>query len=292
MNQRKSRYISTNGMELHYSEWGSDNEETIVCAHGLTRNGRDFDILAEELAKEFRVICPDITGRGLSQWSENPDVHYRFDRYISDLVTLVDSLEVERIRWIGTSMGGALGIRLAGSDLKQRISHLVLNDIGPGPLADSPTDNDTLPAGVARIISYLSNPPKFRSLGELSKYYQQIYSSFGIQSEAEWMHFTENSARRTEDGSFSPDYDPRIAVQMKHPEELVLWEYWNQIDCPVFVLRGEKSDILPAEVFEVMKHGAVSCTGTEITGCGHAPMLNTEDQIQSVRSHLIANGIK
>ncbi|MCF8565521.1 alpha/beta hydrolase [Alicyclobacillus tolerans] len=288
MSTRKSRYISTNGMEMHFSEWGSENPETVVCVHGLTRNGRDFDAIAEELAVRFRVVCPDVMGRGLSQWSENPDADYRFDRYVSDLVHLVNSLEVDRVRWIGTSMGGALGIRLAGSALKGRISRLVLNDIGPGPMADSASATETLNAGIQRIVSYLSKPPRFRSLRELVSYYQGIYASFGIQSEEGWTHFTENSARRTEDGSFSPDYDPNIAVQMTRPAELELWETWNQIECPVFVLRGETSDILPSDVFARMKSGPVNCTGIEIAGCGHAPALNTPEQIEAIASFLTA----
>jgi pimeloyl-ACP methyl ester carboxylesterase len=282
MGIRKSRFITIKGMQIHYSEWGYPGKEAVVCLHGLSRNGRDFDAIARRLSERYWVISPDLIGRGLSQWSKESNKDYCFAVYEQLLVELLNSLGINKLRWIGTSMGGALGIRLGGSVLKDRISCLVLNDIGAGPEAAVSVSKE----GIERIVAYLTNPPEFSTLSELSQYYQTIYASFGSLTNEEWTEFTIGSARRKENGCFSPDYDPGIAAQMNHPSDLELWDEWNRIQADVLLIRGEKSDILTQETAQGMLQHGPKCQLVTVRGCGHAPALNTDEQIHVVQAFL------
>ncbi|PGS55886.1 alpha/beta fold hydrolase [Bacillus sp. AFS041924] len=274
----KSRFESINGMELHFTEWGDRKNPTVVCWHGLTRNGRDFDILARHLAGEYHVICPDTIGRGLSQWSTSPEQDYCFENYVNIAIGLLDRLEIEQVRWVGTSMGGAIGMRLAGTpEHKNRITHLVLNDIGAGASENQPQDIE----GIKRIITYVGTPPQFKTVTELKNYYKLIYQSFGVTSEEEWNDFTRNSYRRRDEGGISPDYDPKIALQFQHTEDLTLWSYWEAIQSKIMLIRGEVSDVLPLDVALKMKDTQKFQMET-IPKVGHAPALNTNEQISII----------
>lgn len=287
MSGRKSKYITVEGKEIHFSEWGNPTNPTIICVHGLTRNGRDFDILASELSKSYYVICPDILGRGLSQWSSLPDEEYCFEFYEKLIVGLINGLGVKKLSWIGTSMGGAIGIRAAGGTLKSQITHLFINDIGAGPTEEALKKAATSPSeGVQAILTYTANPPKFETMSQLMNYYQQIYKAFGITLEEEWITFTEGSARRTDNGSFTPDYDPNIVKQFNHATDLLLWDQWDEISAKVTVLRGELSDILPLDTVEEMTKRGPEFKLHEITGVGHAPGLNTPEQIGLIKQFL------
>jgi pimeloyl-ACP methyl ester carboxylesterase len=279
-----SRYLEVDGVQLHIYEWGDAAKPAVLCWHGLTRNGRDFDTLAARLAKSFHVICPDMIGRGRSEWSADPAKDYCFGRYERLVAALVDALGIEEMRWVGTSMGGAIGIRLAGSILRNRITHLVLNDIGAGPAEKQPTGE--LAEGVQRILAYTANPPEFRTMTELMDYYRSTYRDFGINSEEEWLHFTETSARRKDNGKFTPDYDPQIVHQFAHPEDLLLREQWNAVKAKVLLIRGERSDILPVETAEAMRKSGPGCQLVTIPGLGHAPALNTEEQLTCIERFL------
>ncbi|PEL13934.1 alpha/beta fold hydrolase [Bacillus sp. AFS017336] len=277
-----SRFETINGMELHFTEWGDRKNPTVVCWHGLTRNGRDFDILARHLAKNYHVICPDTIGRGFSQWSTNPEQDYCFENYVKIAIGLLDQLEIEQVRWVGTSMGGAIAMRLAGTPQHQnRITHLVLNDIGAGASENQPQDIE----GIKRIISYVGAPPAFKTFTELKNYYKLIYNSFGVSSEEEWNDFTQNSCRRRDEGGISPDYDPKIALQFQHSEDLNLWNYWEAIQSKILLIRGEISDVLPLDVALKMKE-TQSFQMETIPKVGHAPALNTKEQISIVEKFL------
>ncbi|MDP4163412.1 MAG: alpha/beta hydrolase [Bacillota bacterium] len=287
MSERKSRYITVEGKEIHFSQWGKSTNPAIICLHGLTRNGRDFDTLANQLSQSYYVICPDILGRGLSQWSTNPDEEYCFHFYEKLIVGLINTLGLEKLIWIGTSMGGALGIRAAGKQLKDRITHLILNDIGAGPTEEALKNSANAPSeGVQAILTYTANPPKFAAMTQLKNYYEQLYKAFGITSEEEWMSFTQNSVRRTDSGSFTPDYDPNIVKQFAHMTDLLLWDKWDQITAKVMVLRGELSDILPLDTVEEMTMRGPRFNLHEIAGVGHAPGLNTAEQIEMIEAFL------
>jgi pimeloyl-ACP methyl ester carboxylesterase len=273
----RSRYLVCEGREIHYTEWGAANAETVIAWHGLARTGRDMDEIAAHLAPRYRVICPDTIGRGLSQWSPQPEAEYCLAFYGRVAVSLADQLGLATFHWIGTSMGGAIGIHLAAGPLKGRIRRLVLNDIGP-KLGES---------AVQRIRSYAGNPAQFDRVGELEQYFRTIYKPFGWLSDEQWRRLTETSLRRTADGKVTPHYDPRMVLQFeRHPDDYDQWEEWDAIDVPTLCLRGETSDLLLADVAEEMRKRGPRAVVVTIPGCGHAPALNVPDQLALVERFL------
>jgi len=268
----KSNYLTCEGRELHYTEWGS-GPDTVIAWHGLARTGRDMDDIAAQLATRYRVICPDTIGRGLSQWSPEPEREYCLDFYARLAVSLVDQLGLERFYWLGTSMGGALGIRLAAGALKGRIKRLVLNDIGPQLGA----------AAVERIRSYAGKPAQFDRVSELERYFRTIYQPYGWLSDEQWRRLTETSTRRTADGRVAPHYDPNMVLQFEHhPRDYDQWDAYEAIDVPTLCLRGESSDLLLADTAEEMRRRGPRAVVVTIAGCGHAPALNVPEQFQLV----------
>lgn len=273
----KSIYVKCGRYEMHATEWGATGAPVIVMWHGLARTGRDFDDLAALLAGTYRVICPDTVGRGLSQWSTDPDREYGFDVYAEQARTLADALGVDRMHWVGTSMGGALGIRVAATTLKGRIDRLVLNDIGP----------TFPPAPYERIKTYIGNPPEFQSMSELEAYFQTIYKPFGHHTPAQWRRMAETSMRRLPSGKVTTHYDPAIVRQFfAFPRDFEQWEQYDAITAPTLVLRGQDSDLLLPNVAQEMTQRGPKAKLVEFSGCGHAPALNTPEQIETVRAFL------
>ena len=273
----RSRYLACEDREIHFTEWGTANAETVIAWHGLARTGRDMDEIAAHLAPRYRVICPDTIGRGLSQWSPVPQKEYCLDFYARLAVSLVDQLGIRDLHWLGTSMGGAIGIKLAAGALKGRIRRLILNDIGP-KLGD---------AAVNRIRSYAGNPPQFDLLSELERYFRNVYKPYGWLSDEQWRHLAETSARRTADGKVTPHYDPNMVMQFTaHPDDYDQWAAWDAIDVPTLCLRGETSDLLLPEVAEAMRSRGPRAVVVTIPGCGHAPALNVPDQFALVERFL------
>lgn len=265
-----SHYLVCEGREIHYTEWGSGHAETVIAWHGLARTGRDMDAIAAQLATRWRVICPDTIGRGLSQWSPDPAAEYCLAFYEQLAVALLDQLGIQRCHWLGTSMGGAIGLKAAAGPLRGRIRRLVLNDIGP-QLAD---------AAVERIRSYAGRPPAFATMRELEAYFRSVYAPYGWLSDAMWRQLTETSMRRLPDGRVTPHYDPAMVQQFeRHPDDYLQWEAWDALDLPVLCLRGEHSDLLLPETAEAMRTRGPRAVVATIPGCGHAPALNTEAQI-------------
>jgi pimeloyl-ACP methyl ester carboxylesterase len=273
----RSNYLVCEGREIHYTEWGTGNADAVIAWHGLARTGRDMDEMAAHLAARYRVICPDTIGRGLSQWSPAPQIEYSLAFYARLAVSLADQLGLGAFHWLGTSMGGALGIRLAAGSLKGRIRRLVLNDIGP-KLGES---------AVARIRQYAGNPAKFERIGELEQYFRTIYKPYGWLSDEQWRRLTETSVRRTADGKVTPHYDPKMVLQFEcHPADYDQWEAWDVIDVPTLVLRGETSDLLLADTAEEMRKRGPRAVVVTIPGCGHAPALNVPEQLGLVERFL------
>jgi pimeloyl-ACP methyl ester carboxylesterase len=272
-----SNYIACEDRELHYTEWGAGNAETVIAWHGLARTGRDFDDIAAHLAARYRVVCPDTLGRGLSQWSPEPEKEYCLAFYARLASSLVDQLGIREMHWLGTSMGGALGIHLAAGALKGRIRRLVLNDIGPR-LGD---------AAVERIRAYAGNPAQFDRVSELEAYFRTIYKPFGQLTDAQWRRLAETSTRRTADGKVTPHYDPKMVLQFTHhPRDYDQWEAWDAIGVPTLCLRGETSDLLLPEVAEAMRSRGPRAVVVTIPGCGHAPALNVPDQLALIERFL------
>jgi len=280
-----SRYATCAGREIHYTEWGAEHSRTVIAWHGLARTGRDMDELAQHLASRYRVICPDTIGRGFSQWSPDPHNEYTLAFYAKLAAELMDRLEVREAHWVGTSMGGAIGIVCAGGlqqpQIKPRIKSLVLNDNAPR-LAE--------PA-LARIRAYAGNPPAFASMAELEAFFRQVYKPFGWLSDAQWRRLAETSARRLPDGKWTPHYDPQMVRQFTdHPNDYDTWKHYDRIEAPVLCLRGAESDLVLRDATEEMMKRGPGVRGlvrvVEIGGCGHAPALNVPDQLDLVTSFI------
>jgi pimeloyl-ACP methyl ester carboxylesterase len=272
-----SNYLVCEGREIHYTEWGSEHAAAVIAWHGLARTGRDMDDIAAHLSRRYRVICPDTIGRGLSQWSPQPEREYCLDFYARLAVSLAGQLGLERFHWLGTSMGGALGIALAAGALRERIVRLVLNDIGP----------ELVPAAVERIRTYAGNPPQFDRLSELEQYFRTVYRPYGRLSDEQWRRLTETSARRTAEGKVTPHYDPKMVLQFEHyPRDYDQWQAYDAVRAPTLCLRGESSDLLLPEVAEQMRRRGPRAVLVTISGCGHAPALNVPEQFALVARFL------
>jgi pimeloyl-ACP methyl ester carboxylesterase len=269
----RSSYLTCAGREIHLTEWGDPAAPAIVAWHGLARTGRDMDPIAAELCSRFRIVCPDTIGRGLSQWSLEPAAEYCLAFYERVAVSLLDQLGLEQVLWLGTSMGGAIGLKAAAGALRGRITRLVMNDIGP-----------ELPEpAVRRILTYAGNPQGFATVGELEQYFRSVYAPYGWLPDAQWRQLTETSLRRLPDGRVTPHYDPAMVQQfIHHPRDYEQWPAWDSLTIPVLVLRGESSDLLLPEVAEAMRARGPRAVVATIAGCGHAPALNTPEQIALV----------
>jgi pimeloyl-ACP methyl ester carboxylesterase len=275
----ESRYLTCEDREIHMTEWGSGHPEVVVAWHGLARTGRDMDHIAAVLARRFRVICPDTIGRGLSQWSPVPAQEYSLAFYERLAVSLLDQLGIQRCLWLGTSMGGAIGLRAAAGALRGRIQRLVLNDIGPELAASA----------VERIRTYAGSPPAFDTVQALESYFRTVYKPYGWLSDAMWRQLTETSMRRLPDGRVTPHYDPAMVQQfVHHPDDYRQWDAWDALTLPVLCLRGESSDLLLPEVADAMRTRGPRAVVATIPGCGHAPALNVPDQVALVERFLAA----
>ena len=274
-----SHYLQCEGREIHYTQWGAQHTETVIAWHGLARTGRDMDDLAEHLSQRWRVICPDTIGRGLSQWSPLPAQEYCLAFYVKLAQSLVDQLGLARFHWVGTSMGGAIGICAAAGGLRDRIRRLVVNDSGP----------QVAEAAIARIRSYAGHPAAFATVTELEQYFRSVYKPYGWMSDAQWRRLTETSTRRLPDGRVTPHYDPAMVMQFTHhDDDYGLWDEWDTLDLPVLCLRGEHSDLLLPETAEQMRQRGARAVVATIAGCGHAPALNTPEQFALIERFLAA----
>lgn len=265
---------------LAYTEWGR-GLRTIVCVHGLTQHGRYFDALANDLAiAGFRVICPDVTGRGLSDRMNRPE-QYGYPQYLIDMVNLLSRLDVTEVDWIGTSMGGLIGMMLAAMP-NSPIARLVINDIG----ALVPK------AGLDRIATYVDENPVFQTFQEAEAYLRRIFAQLGELSDAQWQHLTTHSTRRRGDGRYVMHFDPAIGQAFKAglTADVDLWHVYDAIRCPTLLLRGEASDILPAGVAEEMTRRGPKAKLATFSGCGHAPALMDPAQIVPVKLWLSGHG--
>ncbi len=265
---------------MAYVEWGdARNRDVLVCVHGLTRSGRDFDDLARALCGQFRVVCPDLAGRGDSDRLPDPML-YGVPQYLADMVTLIARLDCEALSWVGTSLGGLVGMALAAQS-GNPIKKLVLNDAGPVVSRVS----------LERIASYLGVIPDFPTLDKAEQYVRTISAPFGTHSDAQWRTLTERWVRQQPDGIWRPHYDPRMALAYRAslPKEgdLELWSFYDAIRCPTLVLRGELSDLLSRDTAGAMAQRGPKAKVVEIRGVGHAPTLMHADQIAVVRDFLL-----
>ncbi len=275
--------LSASGFhKVVYREWlpeavRAGTGRTVLCVHGLTRNGRDFDALAADLAGQgFRVICPDVVGRGESDRLLNPQA-YGYPQYLADMAMLIARLDVEAVDWVGTSMGALIGMMLAAQP-QSPIRTLVLNDAGP-----------LIPkAALERIATYVGTEPVFEDFAAAERFARATYAGFGKLNDEEWRKLTEVTVVETGSGSYGLNYDPRIADAFKQVElnDVVLWPLWDAIDCPSLVLRGVDSDLLLEETAREMTERGPKADLETIPDCAHAPALMDADQIAIVRDWL------
>lgn len=278
--RRSVQCVSPKGLHrIAYLEWGDPrNRDVLVCVHGLTRSARDFDELARALCGRFRVVCPDVAGRGESDRLADPML-YGLPQYVSDMVTLIARLDVETVSWVGTSMGGLIGMALAAQN-GTPVTRMVLNDVGPVIAR----------ASLERIGAYVGMAPVFSGIEHAEAYLRAVHAPFGPHSEAQWRALTEASVRLNADGAFVLHYDPRIAEPFRSemPEkDMELWGVYDAIRCPTLVLRGERSDLLTRETAGEMARRGPKAKVVEISGVGHAPTLMHPDQIAIVRAFLV-----
>lgn len=277
MRSRSFRGLSQSGFHrLHYTEWGEPDAPVVLCVHGLTQTARSFDRLAETLSADRRVVCLDVVGRGRSGWLADPS-GYDFPQYLADVNALMARLGVESVDYVGTSMGGIMGMLLAAMP-NTPLRKLVVNDVGP-----------FIPkAALEWIRDYVGTDPVFPDLAALETYLRQIWAPFGDLDDSEWRHLAETSARRVDDGSFALAYDPAIAVPMKaNPAaDVNLWPVWDAIGCDTLVVRGAESLLLPAETAREMTARGPRAALVEIPHVGHAPTFSRLVEIEPVMAFL------
>jgi pimeloyl-ACP methyl ester carboxylesterase len=264
---------------LAYIEWPGPSRDApaLLCVHGLTRNSRDFDVLAQTLSAHYRVVCPDMPGRGKSEWL-GVAADYGYPLYLTDITALLARLDAERIDWIGTSMGGLIGMLFAALP-NAPIGKLVINDVG----ALVPK------AGIERIAAYVGLDPGFGDLAAFEAVLRRVHAPFGPLSDAQWHHLATHSSRRKPDGSIGFNYDPKIAEAFRQGpiDDVALWASWDAVTCPVLVLRGAQSDMLLASDAAAMTQRGPRAKLVEFAGIGHAPALMAEDQIAAIRDFLL-----
>jgi pimeloyl-ACP methyl ester carboxylesterase len=268
---------------MAYKEWGDPhNPKVLMCVHGVTRVSDDFDILAQELCRDYRVVCPDVVGRGRSGWLRDPQ-HYHLPQYVSDMVTLLARLEAETVHWLGTSMGGLIGICLASLP-DNPIRKLVINDVGP-----------TLhPQALNRIGEYIGQAIRFPTFDEAARYIRTISLPFGPHTDEQWRKLAADVLRQDKDGQWTRNYDLGLSMPFKAatPEatersEAMLWGAYDAIACPVLLIRGAESDLLTGEVANAMTQRGPKAKLVELGGIGHAPTFVHADQIAVVKSFLL-----
>ena len=267
---------------MAYWEWGDPAcERVVVCVHGLARQGRDFDTLAQALRGDYRVVCPDVVGRGESDRLADPS-GYQIPAYVADMVTLLARLDAKTVHWVGTSMGGLVGMGLAALP-ESPIARLVLNDVGPTIDAD----------GIARIAGYLGQPLTWPSESEAADYLLTISRGFGPHTREAWLALTRPMLRK-EGESFRLHYDPAIAVALRAitpaaaaAGEAALWAAYDAIRCPTLVLRGADSDVLSRATAQAMSERGPRARVHELAGIGHAPTLVAAEQVAVVREFLL-----
>lgn len=266
---------------MQYVEWGAaDNPRIVICVHGLTRNGRDFDFLAQALERDFRVICPDVAGRGGSEWLY-AKADYNNLKYAQDMTALIARVTAggaRTVHWVGTSMGGLIGMLLA-SRPNAPIARLVLNDVGT-----------VVPkAALERLATYVGKDPRFPTIEELEAHVRKVSAPFGPLTDAQWRHLTLHGAKRHEDGAWGFSYDPGIRIPFGDGPyaDVDVWEWWDTVACPTLLMRGADSDLLLRENALAMTQRGPRPRLVEFAGVGHAPMLMSDDQIGAVRDFLL-----
>ena len=280
------------GHRMAYWQWGDPQApQVVMCVHGLARQGRDFDTLAQALCErggeQLQVVCPDVVGRGRSDWLKDP-AGYQVPAYGADMLVLLSALQPRTLDWVGTSMGGLIGLGLAGQpQLPFRIRRLVLNDVGPAIQRQA----------IQRIGEYLGRPVRFDSVEQAADALRLISAGFGPHTREQWLALTRPMLKPAADGAaYVLHYDPAIALPFRGitPEasaqgEAVLWGLYDAITADTLLLRGQESDLLSVETARAMTQRGPRARLVEFAGVGHAPMLVVPDQVRVVCDFLLGS---
>ncbi len=269
--------------QMAYKEWGDpNNPNVLVCVHGVTRVSDDFDALAVAMSDRYRVVCPDVVGRGRSSWLKDPRF-YVVPQYVSDMVTLVARLNVPQVDWFGTSMGALIGMGFAALQ-ETPIRRMLMNDVGPALNVEA----------LSRIGDYIGNDLRFSTFEEGRDYVRSICTPFGPHTDAEWDKLARDVLRQDADGRWRRHYDPALAqafksltVENAKQGEAALWAAYDAIRCPVLLVRGAQSDLLTRETAQQMRERGPRATLVELPGVGHAPTFMHDDQIAVARSFFL-----
>jgi pimeloyl-ACP methyl ester carboxylesterase len=282
---RKSvQCISPAGLHrMSYKEWGDpSNGKVLLCVHGITRVSDDFDILAQSLADTYRVICPDVVGRGQSDWLRNPQL-YQIPQYVSDMVSLLARINADTVDWFGTSMGGLIGMALASLP-DNPVRKLILNDVGPALNLDA----------IVRIGEYISQDVRFDTFDEAVAYIRAISLTFGPHTDAQWRKLASDVLRQNAEGKWIRHYDLGLAIpvmattpDLAAAAQKMLWSAYDAIRCPTLLVRGSDSDLLTAEAAQQMMLRGPCAKVIELAGVGHAPTFVQPDQIAIAREFLL-----
>jgi pimeloyl-ACP methyl ester carboxylesterase len=264
-------------MAVH--EWGdAKNSRVVICAHGLSRNGRDFDVLADALASDCRVLCPDVPGRGESDWFASAD-HYTIPHYIQAINVMLTDLGVSTYDWVGTSMGGLIGMVMAATP-GSKMRRFVINDIGP--VIER--------ASLDRIASYVGKTPLFPTYMSLFEAVQPINVTFGPLTDEQKHHMVKTSVQERADGQWEFKTDPKIGDAFRAglaQPSADMWPLWGAIKQPILILRGVNSDLLSAETLEKMVATHPDAKAITIADTGHAPMIMDEPTVAAVKQFLL-----
>lgn len=269
---------------VHYMEWGppvkGTRKETLVCVHGVTRNAHDFDYFSERMCDKYRVICPDVVGRGES---DHLPEHQGYDylQYNADMNALLARLNETEVDWLGSSMGGIIGMVLA-SVSQSPIRRLIINDIGPDISRDALT----------RIGDYIGRSGDFETKEDAEKYLRGIYAEFGPMSKDDWQQMVHYSTRRTKTGKIRLKMDPAVGDAFRDDISLFdvdMWDTWEKITCPVLILRGKNSSFLSEDTAQKMLTCGPDATLVEFDDVGHTPTLRNEEQVSIIRNWMAEN---
>lgn len=266
---------------MAYREWGDpDNPHVLLCVHGLTRSSQDFDTVAQKMAHRTKVVSVDIPGRGRSDWFLNP-AHYAVPNYVAACVALVARLKAQKLDWLGTSMGGLIGMGYASLP-NNPIRKLILNDVGPSLNLEA----------LQRIGTYVGAQVQFDTRAQAHQYIRAISAPFGPHTEEQWAHLCDTVLIQ-KDGKFILHYDPSISEGFKNitapavqAMETALWAAYDTIQTPTLLVRGEQSDLLSASTAHAMTQRGPKARLVEVKGVGHAPTFMQDDQIQLVSDFL------
>ena len=282
---------AANGHRMAYWSWGRpDAAHVVLCVHGLTRQGRDFDVLAQALCARagdgLRVVCPDVVGRGDSDWLADP-TGYQVPTYAADMLTLIGELRATRLDWVGTSMGGLIGMAVCAHLGSAGVRRLVLNDVGP-----------TIEwLALQRIGQYLGRGGEFETLQQAADALWAIASSFGPHTPAQWLDLSRHMVKPVADGrdALRLHYDPALAVPFRqvtlesaHQGEALMWQLYDSLTQPTLLLRGADSDLLSVATAEAMTQRGPRARLLQFAGVGHAPTLIADDQVRAVSDFLLA----